>query len=148
MRDAICKSASRLLTAPVVPALSCNDKSITCMPSLLVIPFVVLGAVLYYGYFVFRCLKARWTVARLFSLSLLSVLVLVVSGVVLLACWWPLAFDWDPGVKPALLADAVGGAGCFCLSGGGLALIVASVCGIILHARKARVDPGSQEQEP
>ena len=118
------------------------------MPSLIIIPFVVLAAVLYYGYFVFSCLRARWTISRLFSLSLISVLVFVVSGVVLLAFWWPLAFDWDPAAKTSPLAYAVGWVGLICVSVGVLAVIVAIVCGIILHARKARVVPSSQGQEP
>lgn len=114
------------------------------MPSVIVIPFVVLAAVLYYGYFVFSCLRARRTISRLYSLSLFSVLVFVVSGVVLMAFWWPLAFDWDPEAKTSPLAYAVVWAGVICMSVGVLAVIVAIVSGIILHARKARVVPSSQ----
>ena len=116
------------------------------MPSLIIIPFVVLAAVLYYGYFVFSCLRARRTISRLFSLSLFSVLVFVVSGAVLLAFWWPFSFDWDLEAKTSPLAYTVAWAGIVCVSVGVLAVIVAIVCGIILHARKARVVPSSQVQ--
>jgi hypothetical protein len=117
------------------------------MPNVIVIPLIVLVAVLFYGFFLFSRLKARWTTLRLFWLSLISVPVFFVFGLVLMAFWWPLAFDWDANAKTPVFAYIVVWTGIIFACVGVLAAIVTIVSGtVVLIGKISKADFGSPKQ--
>lgn len=107
------------------------------MSNVIIIPLVILAAALYYSYFLFTRLNAQWTMPRLFRLSLVSIPVFLVIGVVLMAFWWPLAFDWAPNAKTPLFAYVIVWAGIIYASAGVLSAIVALISGIIMVFSRA-----------